>query len=731
MKSKNGFTLIELLICITLVSIVVIFLFRLINTVRNDEKYIGYIRSNQSNRNQIMDEVGTLISRYGVKGVNVLSYSDSGSSLDFVLNNNKHLIIAVSRSSVLVTYDGISTSYEMSDQSAWYEPKFVHTTGDFSGYEYNKYVFKTEKRGMEHSSIDDIEIMYIDYKKSYAIFDTGDNINKKIHELSGNTNYIGSGDNKIYRENNNVLKIVRSNHAPDASNYIDVSSSESNAPIYMWYKNNVIYYYSNLENIELNQDASNMFNYLVAVEDIDLTGVETFKTTDMHNMFASCSSLKELDISSFNTFLVTNMSEMFYQNSSLTRIYVSDAFSTSNITNANNMFRDDLNLIGGRGMHYSKNKVDGLMARINTINEEGYLTDVKVVCKGVHLDLKTADVPYEDCYKSLQAAIDDTTSGDLTLFQDVYEDIVVPSGYRNNFQIYSPLHAKTIGLSNGEVTIYGDVTNNSDNGFVLNHRTRVVGYITNNGVMASLNNIIGKVVNTKTYSMQGGSITLNGNLWAFHNAEGSSLTMSNVTIDHTNAGDATSLYNAGTATVSSSTINSSGFGVVNHGGTLTISSCYVTRTSGNHNAILNRNNGTTTVNGSLITGPVNNAVDNPDKFRLYESQVNGLVEGKVIYRKVESTNSGPVVQWRLYGYATSGFTQVAFPTWTAYNGQDDLTWNSVTSTVTDQSGTFYYQNIYKSAHNNETGEYYTHVYVYPTGGSMYNVGSYSFNYPTS
>ena len=235
-----------------------------------------------------MNEVGTLISRYGVKAVNIMDYSDNQSTLDFVLNNNKHLSISVTRSNVVVNYDGIASSYSMNDESAWYDPKFVHTSGDFSGYEYNKYLFKTEKRGMEHSSIDDIEIMYIDYKKSYAIFDTGSNVNKKIHEISGNTNYIGTGDNKIYRENNKVTKVVRVNHAPDISNFVDVSSPESNAPIYMWYKNGVIYYYSNLEYIQLNEDASNMFNYLSAAEDIDLSGIDTFKTTDMHNMFAGC-----------------------------------------------------------------------------------------------------------------------------------------------------------------------------------------------------------------------------------------------------------------------------------------------------------------------------------------------------------------------------------------------------------------------------------------------------------
>ncbi len=67
-----------------------------------------------------------------------------------------------------------------------------------------------------------------------------------------------------------------------------------------------------------------------------------------------------------------------------------------------------------------------------------------------------------------------------------------------------------------------------------------------------------------------------------------------------------------------------------------------------------------------------------------------------------------------------GVTRVAFPSWTAYNDQDDLAkdwWiNSGINTSKATNG-YYSMNIYFSDHNNETGTYYTHVYAYDAAGN--------------
>lgn len=62
-----------------------------------------------------------------------------------------------------------------------------------------------------------------------------------------------------------------------------------------------------------------------------------------------------------------------------------------------------------------------------------------------------------------------------------------------------------------------------------------------------------------------------------------------------------------------------------------------------------------------------------------------------------------------------GVTRVAFPTWTTNNGQDDLIWKD--GTISGDTATFV---VKKSDHNNEVGDYITHVYVYDKAGNNVN-----------
>jgi len=74
--------------------------------------------------------------------------------------------------------------------------------------------------------------------------------------------------------------------------------------------------------------------------------------------------------------------------------------------------------------------------------------------------------------------------------------------------------------------------------------------------------------------------------------------------------------------------------------------------------------------------------------------------------------------------AGSGVNRLQFPTWTAFNGQDDIVWDwSTNSIVTGQNlggGTWKYT-AKRSEHNNEYGEYVTHLYLYDNLGNA--VGS--------
>ena len=62
--------------------------------------------------------------------------------------------------------------------------------------------------------------------------------------------------------------------------------------------------------------------------------------------------------------------------------------------------------------------------------------------------------------------------------------------------------------------------------------------------------------------------------------------------------------------------------------------------------------------------------------------------------------------------APAGVKEVQMPTWTSKNGQDDLVWHI--ASISGNTATFY---VPVSSHNNESGVYYTHVYVYDVTGA--------------
>ncbi len=80
-----------------------------------------------------------------------------------------------------------------------------------------------------------------------------------------------------------------------------------------------------------------MFKDCSAMEEIDLTDLDTAGVTFMHSMFEGCSSLKEVDLSILDTEYVTTLNGMFNSCSSLRKVDLSDLY-TPNLINMIGMF---------------------------------------------------------------------------------------------------------------------------------------------------------------------------------------------------------------------------------------------------------------------------------------------------------------------------------------------------------------------------------------------------------
>ncbi len=87
------------------------------------------------------------------------------------------------------------------------------------------------------------------------------------------------------------------------------------------------------------------------------------------------------------------------------------------------------------------------------------------------------------------------------------------------------------------------------------------------------------------------------------------------------------------------------------------------------------------------------------------------------------SSSGYTVTCTVKSTSEMGVSKVQFPTWTAKNGQDDIAsewWSDskVKGTITGNTATF---RVNSSEHNNETGNYMTHIYAYDKIGNATSV----------
>ena len=177
-----------------------------------------------------------------------------------------------------------------------------------------------------------------------ATLDTGANVNVKMKKLSGQT-----GNVNYYTGNSTITGIEESYELPsdlDVTNSANIISSPgSSAPIYGWFENGAIKYYTTADKLYVNPDASNMFYGFQALTDIDdISKWKSDQTTKMNAMFYRAKSLTNVDaVSGWDTSNVTNMANLFdnyneYSSPALTDISGLSNWDTSKVTDMHNMF---------------------------------------------------------------------------------------------------------------------------------------------------------------------------------------------------------------------------------------------------------------------------------------------------------------------------------------------------------------------------------------------------------
>lgn len=324
-KIQKGFTLVELLAVIVILALIMIIAIpSVLNTLETSRRktFVEFadksvaLTQKQYTQDQ-MTGVTSLNECYIYNIETDLDLNNTGSFKGWVLLNpvdNKMYITLYNDNYVLIAYDYSNTNLKMIDyvttRSSENEPYLTkenlcaQSTCDSC----------TEKEGTQ-------TITNPSASKAYLI--EGPDINDKMRQVAG-------GDYGFYA----VKEIKFTNTIEDTSTIISTDSSDK--PVYLWYKDNVIYFGSEANKIYLNQVSAMMFYQLFSVEKIDVSHFYTDDVQYMTNMFLLTQNLKELDLSHFNTSKVTDMRNMF-GSTGLTTLDLS-SFDTSEVRYMSQMF---------------------------------------------------------------------------------------------------------------------------------------------------------------------------------------------------------------------------------------------------------------------------------------------------------------------------------------------------------------------------------------------------------
>ena len=241
-----------------------------------------------------------------------------------------------------------------------------------------------------------------------ARFKTGQEVNAKMKQLAG--------DEEISKFSiNTSIKAIKRSKTIDDKNRNEnniVSDINSNIPIYMWFENGTIYFYTESDSIETNVDCSFMFCTLSEVTFIDIESFNTYYTKNMEGMFEFCGKLANIELSNFNTSNVENMSGMFggyiprienptswskQINMDLNEIDVK-SFDTRKVTNMYGMFANCSNLKTIDLSNFDTCKVNNMGEMFNMPNDQ--TSQLKTIIFGEKWDtsnVTTMAYMFSDC----------------------------------------------------------------------------------------------------------------------------------------------------------------------------------------------------------------------------------------------------------------------------------------------------------------------------------------------
>ena len=295
------------------------------NIVKAGEEKIIYLRLNYQEKPQIENLSNGVFTSNNQVSFNLIN--ESGSIIDEIINpetRNKTiislLIITISIGTILIIKKKIKTPTIIIIISLILIPQIV--------------------KAVCTCTLDIHLNLEIDAKE--ATFLPGREVNIKMKELAGDdTSTNPTGYNF---EDNNITSVKYSETEPIESERQEkniVSTADSGYPIYMWYENNTIYWWSEDKTPSLNEDASVMFFEVTNLNDI--SGVQNFDSSTTKTflyLFGYCNLTSIRDLSLWNVSKAYNFFGIFRKNSNLESLDGLENWDVSNAVNMNGLFAD-------------------------------------------------------------------------------------------------------------------------------------------------------------------------------------------------------------------------------------------------------------------------------------------------------------------------------------------------------------------------------------------------------
>ena len=178
----------------------------------------------------------------------------------------------------------------------------------------------------------------------------GESINVKMKKLAG------TGSAKYTTKNTTITAIQRTDEKPTKAVIADynslISTNASTKPVYAWFENGVIKWWSEAEDVNAGVNLSRLCYEMQNLTDISgLNEWQTGEVTDMSSMFYNCSKLTDLTaLTNWQTGKVTDMYEMFYDCSKLTNLTPLANWQTGKVLYMYDMFNGCSNLTNLAGL---------------------------------------------------------------------------------------------------------------------------------------------------------------------------------------------------------------------------------------------------------------------------------------------------------------------------------------------------------------------------------------------